>query len=1592
MATAQRQSEFLRRISLGLSLILLTIAGCLFSASSHAQDSDDGEMQNNAGFFILSDESFGSNQVAKVRLEVQDVAAVNNYGGVDIVLYRVPEPMDFLQKQKNLHRISVDGKTATPGIWNSLISLWDKIATTSRKLWRQMFTGDSRKAVVSANPDLATRPDFHKPTPLAQTPKFQTIPGMEVTERFRYPLQFAKDIQQPKTLLEGANVDGSIQGNVRTQRAERPTEWSLDTLLSRIKQLGNLFSKNKSGKDMAGDQSSFSNGNVYVPLGKLAPGLYLVEAMVDNKRAVTMIFISDTVAITKTSSQKLLTWTVRRDTGQPVADVKVLWSDGVGLLGRGHTDDEGLLTMNHASPEQTYVFGHDPQGGVFVSENYYYDSEIYNTKFYATTDRPLYRPGDEVRVKVMAREFLNARDSRAASDATVTLSVTDPNEMPIARQSFSFDRKSGGDTSFHLPQDIPSGGYELKLQYQGQTYTAAFRVSEYQKPHFEVAVHQPSGGYKLGEKVGMRVQLRYPDGKPVKNASVDVSVRSQKLSVVEGEMAYTGQFPIKLSNDNFNSDSNGELKLELPAAQDASRYIISILATDGAAYRVRHTQEILIDRAVSTWAIQAGKRFSQEGEEVAFALKPVKNSGETANAEPSSLKWDWIRLEDRSTDSGSMNAGEELRLNFKRSGSYQINLRNQDGQLLGATQHWVMGSELKTTPGHIEIVWDKPEYQLGETASALITFADPVEEALLTLERDSVERTALLGRSSKWQSTQRIAPNQWRVTLPVVEQFAPNITFSVAYVKDGQFVFENAGIKVAKAKIAIDVAADKPVYAPGEKVTLKLRTSVDGKPVSATVALGAVDEMVYVLQPEIAPNIYNFFYHPRRNNVRTQVSLSFIGYDLSTNQLGVTPQRRAVNERAIKVQERPRRDNVDTAAWLPSITTNAQGEATVSFTMPDALTRWRLTARAMDGDGLVGQSQSHISSNKDFYAKWTSPTWHRAGDKTSASIALFNQTSQEQEVKLQLSGAQTGSFNAQLKPGINFLSVPVKEETDGALNLTMQHNGKTVDSLNVNLSREPVAWQQTQSRTLSVPAEGGEVALKLPSDATHVRLRAMTSNEADFYRVADSLLEYPYGCAEQTASRLIPMALAIRSLPADDARRKDLTRQMIHQRLRLASMAGEQAQFGWWGQNMSVDPFLTGYAYYADWLTTRALGIGLPQDHWGRLIEVYAKGAADMSLLERAMMLDWIRQMGLPVANQISGLSADAVRAAEIRQTAVRYNEDDSYLLAFKHKQGNEQSNAMAIVLTQFLLSKSGSTASPAFASLHQKALERVRSINTPFAQALALYTGKQASGGRAILAQVSANHATIDRAIILSWLSLESAGTTPSQTIQLGLNKPWKKQSSPLGATTYQWSDATRAPASVHLPAGLGNAVIEVSYRSASSRQDTQAFDASIKRTLYVLERGAKQGPERKEKRRPGEAETVSEVAAGQFNFNMRKTGDTVETGRLYLEEVEITPTTPLNYVVAEIPLPPGGSVDPSTWGIRIEGIGALGQTSFQDFRNRYVLPISGPQKAGPIKFYRLLRFSQRGEFHLPPARVYNMYQPGKVKYDEDRPRLTVK
>ncbi|MGH8348515.1 MAG: alpha-2-macroglobulin family protein, partial [Pseudomonas sp.] len=1201
-------------------------------------------------------------------------------------------------------------------------------------------------------------------------------------------------------------------------------------------------------------------------------------------------------------------------------------------------------------PERSFVIGEDEEGGVFVSENFYYDSEIYDTKLYAFTDRPLYRPGDWVSLKIVGREFKNARDSVQPTAADVNVTVLDATGTALQSLDLKLDSGAGTQGRFQLPDNAVAGGYELRFNYRDQAYSSAFRVAEYIKPHFEISLNLAKQDYRTGEPVKGSLVLLYPDGKPVANAKLSLSLRAQQLSMVDNELQYLGQFPVELTSTELTTDAKGNAPLDLPAADKPSRYMLTVFASDGAAYRVKTTKEILIDRGAANFRLSAPRRFSAVGDKVAFSYT---REGEQVEA-VSPGSYGWVRLEDQSTGEGKLAATDKgFTLAFDRPGTYNLALKDDHGRVVGATGHSVTGEGVKAVPGTVEIVLDKPEYQAGDEALALITFPEPVSDALLSLERDKVEATALLSRGGDWLKMEKLSDTQYRARIPVKDGFAPNLTFSVLYTKGGQYSFQNAGIKVITPQIDVAIATDKETYLPGETVSVDLTTRFAGKPMPAHLTVSVVDEMVYALQPEVAPSIDQFFYHPRRNNVRTSASLSFISYDVALPGSPGAPGKANRSERGVKVLERPRREDVDTAAWQPELLTDANGKTRFTFKMPDSLTRWRITARAIADDGQVGQKKQFVRSEKPLYLKWSGPSRFRAGDKPDIGVFAFSQA--EKPVKAELVTHYAGNEQRvplTLNGGINYIPLPAFELANGEWSAELVQDGKTADALAVRLTATGEGWQVTQSQSLEVG--GGDTPLTLPADASDVRLRLDDSPQALFRSALDDLLSYPYGGVEQTASRLLPLSIAYPTLATNPQIRDRLRLIMQNSRLRLVQMAGPSACFTWWGMDGEPDAFLTAYAYYADWHASQVLELSLPPEHWQRVLEVYAKQANNTPLLQRALILSFAKQMQLPVNTLLSGLMDDLAKAGEGNAANLLEDGEDSLVMS---DPDSALGLAAARVLTASLARQAKVVLPDVFKRQLADAQQRLAVSSQPFAEALnlSLQPFDQAHV-QALLQRLLPQQSTLERALALTWLQHSIEQAAPAIALKPG--EGWKPEQGATGETYWVWQGA-QLPG-VLLLTGTQERPLRaaLSYRSQQMAVDPMAV--TITRRLSRLVPG-------------DEAFTFKPEAVGNAPLS---------SDNLYLDEVIVTSKAarPLRYGLLEVPLPPGADVERTTWGIKLMGKAgteptALEKARFEPGQMAYAVPVDA--LSGELRLRHLVRFSQKGQFNLPPVRFTQVYAP---------------
>jgi uncharacterized protein YfaS (alpha-2-macroglobulin family) len=715
--------------------------------------------------------------------------------------------------------------------------------------------------------------------------------------------------------------------------------------------------------------------------------------------------------------------------------------------------------------------------------------------------------------------------------------------------------------------------------------------------------------------------------------------------------------------------------------------------------------------------------------------------------------------------------------------------------------------------------------------------------------------------------------------------------------------------------------------------------------------------MVYVLQPEIAPDIFDFFYHPRRNNVRTSSSLSFISYDMAMSALPSPPSRSNVNPRALKVLDRPRRDHLDTAAWFPDLTTDRNGKATFAFIMPDALTRWRITGRAMASNGIVGQKTASVLSFKPLYLTWTGPTRFRRGDAPVIDVLAFNQTERETQADFSASGSGL-ILNRKLllKPGPNYLSLAISEVQEGPVSLSLSQEGRTVDALSTPLRISPVNWMSPRSEMLTVTR--ASTPFPLPPDADSVRVGFLRGEAAHFSRIIDDLIDYPWGCVEQTASRLIPLSLAYQALGGEPRGvAQGMARSLQTNRLRLVHMAGPDAAFGWWGNFTGNSALWTAYAYYADWHAGRALSLNLPSDHRSHVLSAYRKHADHEPFLHRVLTLWFAHEMGLPIQTMLNGLLDKVRDMAAANPSQLRIG--TSPVLAAPDLEVGQQ---MALVLMGQMASHLRQKIKPEVAGRITTAKAALDKTGLPLTQALLLMEAETGRESRAaeILSRVRQEMPTFDRALTLVWVQ-KALGAAPSgKPVDIQLKGEWRRTISVAGNTIWHFSGAAGGPTRLDLSEDLRLPVTAI-IRYESSEEERSQLPVRIERRLYHLKGGGK-----------------------SLHFEARRVGEDtwLSSKELYVEEIRLTAERgqTFRYGVLEVPLPPGADVERTTWGMQIRGLGGSGPHPMEKARHEmgqlsYSIPVDTLR--GSFTIRHLIRFSQKGQFNLPPARFFRMYQP---------------
>ena len=82
--------------------------------------------------------------------------------------------------------------------------------------------------------------------------------------------------------------------------------------------------------------------------------------------------------------------------------------------------------------------------------------------------------------------------------------------------------------------------------------------------------------------------------------------------------------------------------------------------------------------------------------------------------------------------------------------------------------------------------------------------------------------------------------------------------------------------------------------------------------------------------------------------------------------------------------------SAETAYWNPSITTGKDGQATVTFTVPERSTAWRLLAKGITTDTLAGEATEPLVVKKELFGQLKLPQSFTDGDQADVIASIHN--------------------------------------------------------------------------------------------------------------------------------------------------------------------------------------------------------------------------------------------------------------------------------------------------------------------------------------------------------------------------------------------------------------------------------------------------------------------------------------------------------------------------------------------------------------------------------------------------------------------------
>ncbi|HXM34988.1 MAG TPA: MG2 domain-containing protein, partial [Pyrinomonadaceae bacterium] len=259
-----------------------------------------------------------------------------------------------------------------------------------------------------------------------------------------------------------------------------------------------------------------------------------------------------------------------------------------------------------------------------------------------------------------------------------------------------------------------------------------------------------------------------------------------------------------------------------------------------------------------------------------------------------------------------------------------------------------------------------------------------------------------------------------------------------------------------------------------------------------------------------------------------------------------SPQPTPSQEPAVQV----RNDFRSTILWQPDIKTDGDGTATVKVKYPDSLTTWQATARVATAGNQFGIGNTSTRTKQPLIVRLEAPRFFVVGDQVTVSAVINNNTDQPMRIASLLSaeGLTVSGLVVDGKP-VKGEQAPVDVKANSEARVDWLVSATRANDAKLKVEARAEKYADAMEKTFTVYEHGIEkfvsrsgkmrgdsvtIKLDIPKErrpeTTMLTVQVAPSMATTMLDALPYLIDYPYGCTEQTMSRFLPAVITAKTL------------------------------------------------------------------------------------------------------------------------------------------------------------------------------------------------------------------------------------------------------------------------------------------------------------------------------------------------------------------------------------------------------------------------------------------------------------------------------